>query len=81
MDMPSKFCTEHFEFVNYTLLSEEESKTIWNARNNPMVSQWMDNKEIIPWDAHCRWVSNLRNCNDRVYYAVMGGVKLLVLNA
>ncbi len=33
--LPDVFSTEHFRFVDYTRLTEQESRAVWEARNHP----------------------------------------------
>lgn len=77
MKFPLEFNTDRYKFVNYTQLTAEDSMEIWNARNTPEIAKWMTNSEYISLESHLSWVKRLSMLNDRVYYAIMGGVKLL----
>lgn len=77
MHFPEKFYTAHFAFVNYILLSEKDSAIIWRTRNNPLISKWMDNSTLIPWEDHCNFIHSLPERDDRVYYAVYYEGKLI----
>lgn len=70
MKFPDKFETSHFRFVNYTQLSLDDSKKVWDARNNPEISKYMVNTDFIPWENHLAFIKGLNSCNDRVYYGV-----------
>ena len=68
--IPDSFTTEHFRFVNYTLLTETESHSVWEARNHPEVRKWMVNAEPISWRNHQLFMKSLATKSDRTYYAV-----------
>lgn len=70
MKFPNIFETEHFRFVNYTQLSEEDSRKIWNARNNPEISKYMVNTDFIPWENHLTFIKGLSSNKNRIYYGV-----------
>ena len=70
MKFPDIIETEHFRFVNYTQLSLEDSKKIWNARNNPEISKYMVNTDFIPWENHLAFVKGLNTREDCIYYGV-----------
>ena len=70
MNFPDTFDTSHFRFVNYTKLSLEDSKKVWNARNNPEISKYMVDTDFIPLENHLAFIQGLANRNDRVYYGV-----------
>lgn len=75
--LPDIFTTEHFRFVNYTQLTEQESRAVWEARNYLDIRKWMVNKAPISWESHQHFILGLANRTDRVYYAVwhnLGGV-------
>lgn len=67
---PNTFETAHFRFVNYTILSLEDSKKIWEARNNPEISKYMVNTDFIPLENHLQYVNSLSSRDDRIYYGV-----------
>lgn len=69
-EFPNTFETNHFQFVNYTLLSLEDSKKIWEVRNNPEISKYMVNTDFIPLNDHFRYVESLNSRYDRIYYGV-----------
>ena len=69
MFFPDKIQTNHFLFVNYSLLTEKESHVIWEARNHPEIRRLMDNPNIISWDDHQDYVQSLASRLDRIYYA------------
>lgn len=70
MKFPDTFDTAHFRFVNYTQLSLDDSKKVWNARNNPEISKYMVNTDFIPWENHLAFIKGLSSRNDCVYYGV-----------
>lgn len=70
MKFPDIIETEHFRFVNYTQLSLEDNRKIWNARNNPVISKYMVNTDFIPWESHLAFVKSLNTREDRIYYGV-----------
>lgn len=70
MKFPDTFDTAHFRFVNYTQLPLDDSKKVWNARNNPEISKYMVNTDFIPWENHLAFIEGLSSRNDRVYYGV-----------
>ena len=70
MKFPDTFETAHFRFVNYTQLSLDDSKKVWNARNNPEISKYMVNTDFIPWENHLAFIEGLSSRNDRIYYGV-----------
>ena len=70
MKFPDTFETAHFRFVNYTQLSLDDSKKVWNARNNPEISKYMVNTDFIPWENHLAFIEGLSSRHDRVYYGV-----------
>lgn len=70
MNFPDIFDTAHFRFVNYTQLSLEDNKKIWNARNHPEISKYMVNTDFIPWESHLLFIKGLSSRLDRVYYGV-----------
>ena len=70
MNMPLEIITENFIFRNYTIISECDSHVLWEARNNECVRCYMENSEPFSYDSHRRFVKDLANTNNKVYYAV-----------
>lgn len=70
MSYKNNFETEHFMFINYVNLTEEQSRTIWKGRNHPEVRKWMVNTEPFPYEEHEAFVNRLRERDDRLYWAV-----------
>lgn len=66
-----QFSTEHFLFKNYTELSEDESRAIWEGRNHPDIRKWMTNPEQFSFIEHCKFVDELKKRTDCVYFAVL----------
>lgn len=66
-----EFETEHFSFMNYTLLSEEQNYKIWEGRNHPDVRKWMTNQEPFSFEEHQQYVETLKKRTDRIYWAVL----------
>lgn len=73
MQIPQIIETEHFRFVDYTLLSESEQHQIHEARNHPDITVWMENQDYIPWHSHLDFVSSLSNNANKAYYGVFRG--------
>jgi len=55
--------------VNYTELTNEESKQVWQTRNLPEIRQWMFNPKPILWEEHSLFVSSLAQRQDKLYLA------------
>lgn len=63
--------------VNYTELTEEESRQVWQTRNLPQIRQWMFNHNSFSWEEHSRYVSSLANRTDKLYMAFFDGEQLI----
>ena len=71
MSNKDNFETEHFSFVNYVNLTEEQSRKIWEGRNHPEVRKWMVNTEPFSFEEHQAFINGLKERNDRLYWAVL----------
>lgn len=65
------FITETFVYKNYTALTEEESRKIWEGRNHPEIRKYMINPEPFPYEEHAAYIDRLKEKTDRLYYAVL----------
>lgn len=62
---------------NYTELTEEESKQVWQTRNLPHIRQWMFNSNPFSWEEHAQFVTNLAQRTDKLYMAFFDGEQLV----
>lgn len=63
--------------VNYTELTEEESRQVWQTRNLPQIRQWMFNPNPFTWEEHSRFVASLAQRSDKLYMAFFDGKQLV----
>ena len=63
--------------VNYTDLTEEESKQVWQTRNLPEIRQWMFNPNPFTWEEHSNYVASLSQRIDKLYLAFFDGEQLM----
>ena len=63
--------------VNYTDLTEEESKQVWQTRNLPEIRQWMFNPNPFSWEEHSNYVTSLSQRIDKLYIAFFDGERLM----
>ena len=64
------YSTPSCSFKNFTQLSDEEKKLVWEWRNHESIRAWMYNKDIIEFENHLRFISNLENRTDAYYWLV-----------
>lgn len=55
--------------VNYTEMSEAESRVVWQTRNLPQIRQWMLNPSPFSWENHLQFIAGLTERNDKQYFA------------
>lgn len=65
-----KFRTNHFEFINYINLDEDESRVIWEGRNHPEIRKWMTTSEPFSYEKHLSFIESLKTSSDRLFWAV-----------
>lgn len=70
IDVTSLYSTPLCSFKNFTQLTEEEKKLVWEWRNHESIRSWMYNKDIIEYDNHLQFISNLDNRKDAYYWLV-----------
>ncbi len=66
-----------FRIVNYTDMTEEESRMVWQIRNLPEIRKCMTQQDPFPFESHLSFVESLK-CNEtKLYYAIFIGNELL----
>lgn len=55
---------------NFTDLTEEEKNLVWNERNKESIRSKMYNSDVIPVESHLKWISSLKEKDDRKYFLV-----------
>jgi len=63
--------------VNYTELTETESRLVWQTRNLPEIRKWMFNPNPFSWEEHSRYVASLAQRPDILYMAFFDGEQLV----
>ena len=56
--------------VNYTDMTLDESRKIWEVRNLPAIRKYMTQPEPFPFESHQSFVESLRNDTSKLYYAI-----------
>ena len=64
------FETPSYRFINYVEMTDNDSRTIWELRNHPLVSIRMVNNEIIPYYNHQKFISGLAGNTDKDYFVI-----------
>lgn len=57
-----------YTFQNFTTLSEDQIRKVWEWRNHPDVRKYMYNTEEIPYDDHVHFIKRLEERNDVLYW-------------
>lgn len=57
-----------YTYQNFTTLSEEQIKQVWEWRNHSDIRKYMYNKEIIPFENHLQFIGKLSNRDDISYW-------------
>jgi N-acylneuraminate cytidylyltransferase len=65
--------SEHYTFINYSILDENLLAATHAERNRPAVRCQMVNDQEIPFENHRRFAESMRNRLDYGYYAVVSG--------
>lgn len=76
IDIMKVYSTPFCRFKNYTQLTEEEKKLVWEWRNHESIRAWMYNKDVIEYDNHLKFISNLKKRNDAYYWLVFNEKEL-----
>lgn len=70
VDKNKSYKVQKFLFKNFTSISDEEKKHVWEWRNHPDIRKWMINRDIIPFENHLSFLNSLKDRNDRFYWLV-----------
>lgn len=71
MEKIKDFKTENFQYINYTNLSKEQSKIIWEGRNHPEIRKWMTNPDEFSFEVHQQFIEDLKSREDRIFWAIV----------
>lgn len=63
--------------LNYTELTESESRTVWKVRNLPEIRQYMTNPEPFSYESHQAFVKRLANDPNKLFLAYLDGETLV----
>lgn len=63
--------------VNYTDMTEDESRQVWQTRNLQEIRQWMFNPNPFSWEEHSSYVASLAQRQDKLYMAFFDGEQLM----
>lgn len=64
-------------FVNYTEMTLDESRKVWEVRNLPEIRKCMTQPEAFPFESHQRFVESLKDNPFKLYYAIFLGEDLV----
>jgi len=62
--------------VEYTRLSAEQSRMVWEVRNRQDICRYMTNPNRFSFEEHLNFIENLKKRKDRLYYAFFRGEQL-----
>ena len=63
--------------LNYTELTESESRTVWEVRNLPEIRQYMTNPEPFSYKSHLAFVNKLATDPNKLFLAYFDGETLV----
>lgn len=59
-----------FKTINYTQMSEDESRKTWECRNMEEIRSRMLNSDPFSFESHCKFVKSLATNPTRLYFAM-----------
>lgn len=81
IDIHRDYYVRDFLFKNFTQLTDEEKKLVWEWRNHPDIRKWMVTQDIIPFENHLAFISSLSHRTDKYYWlAIHKGTPVGVLS-
>lgn len=63
------FRSLELEAINYTELTEAQSREVWALRNLEEIRKWMTNPDPFSFESHSRFIESLKTRKDKEYYA------------
>ncbi len=63
--------------LNYTEMTESESRTVWEVRNMPEIRQYMTNPESFSYESHQAFVQKLADDPNKLFLAYFDGETLV----
>ena len=70
IDKKQVYSLGRYTYKNFVTLSEDETRLVWNWRNDERICRWMTNKEQIPYENHLRFIEGLKEREDKYYWLV-----------
>lgn len=61
---------ENYKFKNFIHLNNKEISLIWSWRNDSRIANWMSNQAVIPLEKHTKFVKDLKNQTNKLYWLV-----------
>lgn len=62
--------TVKYNFKNFNELNKEEIIQVWKWRNDPVIRQWMYDKQEIIFENHLKFIDALNNNTKKKYWIV-----------
>lgn len=59
-----------YDFKNFTTLNADETKLVWQWRNDLKIRPWMYNDQEIPFENHLTFLQSLGNTKQKVYWMI-----------
>lgn len=66
----NEFKALDFRIVNYTDMTINESRKVWEVRNLPEIRRCMTQQDSFPFESHQKFVESLKANSTKLYYAI-----------
>lgn len=70
IDKNKNYVVGKYTYQNFTTLTEEQIKQVWEWRNHPEIRRNMYNKDVIPFEHHIGYVNSLKTRDEAYYWLV-----------
>jgi UDP-4-amino-4,6-dideoxy-N-acetyl-beta-L-altrosamine N-acetyltransferase len=70
IDYSKVYKIDKYSFLNFTELSFEQIRDVWEWRNDANIRKFMYNPDIIPFENHTKFVAGLSQRDDAAYWLV-----------